>query len=204
MGWDVPVVGGRYEIDSYDGDKAVYLIATDDGCIHQGSMRLLSTEGAHLLADRFASLCECDAPRGAGSRDYATLPAATIGPRTPACPQPAHLGDGRSCARQRNHHANRRRDRCFSRGGFGDGLARSAARPRAPHRWRVPWSVPHRDLRRYACAAGVERHLCTGCDHSRCGGKSRVKGMAMHDPPASPRCCSPTVMSLSITPCRPS
>ena len=37
LGWDVPVVGGRYEIDSYDGDKAVYLIATDDGCIHQGS-----------------------------------------------------------------------------------------------------------------------------------------------------------------------
>lgn len=74
LGWDVPVVGGRYEIDSYDGDKAVYLIATDDGCIHQGSMRLLSTEGAHLLADRFASLCECDAPRGsrfARLRDFA-------------------------------------------------------------------------------------------------------------------------------------
>ena len=73
LGWDVPVVGGRYEIDSYDGDKAVYLIATDDGCIHQGSMRLLSTEGAHLLADRFASLCECDAPRGEQVREITRL-----------------------------------------------------------------------------------------------------------------------------------
>ena len=73
LGWDVPVVCGRYEIDSYDGDKAVYLIATDDGCIHQGSMRLLSTEGAHLLADRFASLCECDAPRGEQVREITRL-----------------------------------------------------------------------------------------------------------------------------------
>jgi acyl-homoserine lactone synthase len=73
LGWDVPVVGDRYEIDGYDGDKAVYLIATGDGRDHQGSMRLLPTEGAHLLADRFASLCERDAPRGSQVREITRL-----------------------------------------------------------------------------------------------------------------------------------
>lgn len=73
LGWDVPVVGDRYEIDSYDGDAAVYLIAAHDGRVHQGSMRLLPTTGAHLLADRFAPLCEGAAPRGERVREITRL-----------------------------------------------------------------------------------------------------------------------------------
>lgn len=64
LGWDVPVVDGQYEIDRYDGDNAVYLIATDDDGQHTGSMRLLPTEAGHLLADVFAGLCAGDVPRG--------------------------------------------------------------------------------------------------------------------------------------------
>jgi N-acyl-L-homoserine lactone synthetase len=63
LGWDVPVVSDRYEIDDYDCDHAVYLIAIDQEGAHIGSMRLLPTQGAHLLADRFAALCDGDVPR---------------------------------------------------------------------------------------------------------------------------------------------
>src|SRR5690554_1522586 len=64
LDWDVPVIDERYEIDDYDGDGALYLIATDDDGAHIGSMRLLPTEGAHLLADRFTALYDDELPRG--------------------------------------------------------------------------------------------------------------------------------------------
>lgn len=64
LGWDVPVVDGQYEIDAYDGDDAIYLVATDEEREHQGSMRLLPTTGGHLLADLFAPLCAGELPRG--------------------------------------------------------------------------------------------------------------------------------------------
>lgn len=64
LGWDVPVADDQYEIDRYDGDEALYLIAIDDDGQHTGSMRLLPTEPGHLLADLFAGLCVEDIPRG--------------------------------------------------------------------------------------------------------------------------------------------
>jgi acyl-homoserine lactone synthase len=64
LGWDVPVVDDAFEIDRYDGDDALYLIATDDNGHHVGSMRLLPTTRGHLLADLFADLCVGDIPRG--------------------------------------------------------------------------------------------------------------------------------------------
>jgi acyl-homoserine lactone synthase len=64
LGWDVPVVDGQYEIDRYDGDGSLYLIASDDDDQHVGSMRLLKTNAGHLLADLFAGLCLGDVPRG--------------------------------------------------------------------------------------------------------------------------------------------
>lgn len=73
LGWDVPVVDDRFEVDDYDDDEAVYLIAADDDLLHQGSLRLLPTLGAHLLADRFGSLCENDAPRGECVREITRL-----------------------------------------------------------------------------------------------------------------------------------
>lgn len=64
LGWDVPVVDGTFEIDSYDTDAALYLIALGEDGEHIGSMRLLPTVPGHLLSDLFAELCEGDIPRG--------------------------------------------------------------------------------------------------------------------------------------------
>jgi acyl-homoserine lactone synthase len=64
LDWDVPVVEGQFEIDRYDGDAALYLIALDDAGEHIGSMRLLPTLPGHLLSDLFAELCDGDIPRG--------------------------------------------------------------------------------------------------------------------------------------------
>ena len=64
MGWDVPVIAGRYEIDAFDGDAATYLIAVDEKGAHQGSMRLLPTDRPHILGDLFPQLCCGAVPRG--------------------------------------------------------------------------------------------------------------------------------------------
>lgn len=73
LGWDVPVVEGRYEIDQFDGQAATYLIATDHRGNHVGSLRLLPTTGPHILADLFASLCDDGVPRGPGVLEITRL-----------------------------------------------------------------------------------------------------------------------------------
>jgi N-acyl-L-homoserine lactone synthetase len=65
LGWDLPVTDGQYEIDQFDGDAAVYLLATDDQGAHTGSLRLLPTTHPHLLSEVFPDLCEAGVPRGA-------------------------------------------------------------------------------------------------------------------------------------------
>lgn len=64
LGWAVPVVDDRYEIDQFDRDSATYLIATDHHGDHAGSLRLLPTVGPHILGDLFAFLCDDGVPRG--------------------------------------------------------------------------------------------------------------------------------------------
>jgi acyl-homoserine lactone synthase len=60
--WDVPVVDEVYEIDQFDTDDAVYLLAVDPRTgRHTGSMRLLPTTRPHLLSAFFSELCD-DAP----------------------------------------------------------------------------------------------------------------------------------------------
>lgn len=73
FGWDVPVVEGRYEIDQYDNASAVYLIATDGSGEHVGSLRLLPTEGPHILGDLFEDLCDAPVPRGPGIHEITRL-----------------------------------------------------------------------------------------------------------------------------------
>lgn len=63
LDWDVPTVAGRYEIDQFDSERATYLIA-GDGEDHQGSLRLLPTNAAHILGNLFPSLCDGHVPRG--------------------------------------------------------------------------------------------------------------------------------------------
>lgn len=66
MRWQVPIVAGRYEIDRYDGDQAVYVAETDEQGGHRGSLRLLPTSQPHILGDLFSQLCEGPVPRGPG------------------------------------------------------------------------------------------------------------------------------------------
>lgn len=62
LGWDVPVVRNRYEIDSFDGPHAVYVVALDDDGVHQGSLRLLPTTRPHILDTLFGYLCPGGVP----------------------------------------------------------------------------------------------------------------------------------------------
>lgn len=62
--WDVPVLAGRYEIDQFDNDRAVYIVIADAEGEHLASARLLPTTGDHILGNIFPELCEDTPPRG--------------------------------------------------------------------------------------------------------------------------------------------
>jgi N-acyl-L-homoserine lactone synthetase len=62
--WEVPVLDGRYEIDNFDDEHAVYLIVTDEAGNHGGSARLLKTTRPHILDTLFPELCASPPPRG--------------------------------------------------------------------------------------------------------------------------------------------
>jgi len=64
FGWDVPVIDGRFEIDQFDGDHSVYLIAIDEHGEHQASMRLLPTSRPHMLSTLWPHLCPLGVPAG--------------------------------------------------------------------------------------------------------------------------------------------
>lgn len=64
LGWDLPVLAGRYEIDRYDDPRARYLILADTDQNHLASARLLPTTRPHILADLFAELCDAPPPTG--------------------------------------------------------------------------------------------------------------------------------------------
>ena len=61
--WDVPVIGGRYEIDQFDDGHAAYIVLTDSEGGHLGSARLLPTLRPHLLDTLFSTLCAEAPPR---------------------------------------------------------------------------------------------------------------------------------------------
>lgn len=70
--WDVPVVGDL-EIDAFDTDDAVYLVAAAPGGAHLGSLRLLPTDGPHLLGTLFPELCAGGVPAGPTIREVSRL-----------------------------------------------------------------------------------------------------------------------------------
>src|SRR3546814_11327045 len=49
LGWDVPVLAGRFEVDQFDDVHARYLVLTDRQGRHLGSARLLATRRPPLL-----------------------------------------------------------------------------------------------------------------------------------------------------------
>lgn len=67
--WNVPVLGGQYEVDQFDTSDAEYLILTDEAGVHRASARLLRTEGPHILTDLFRFLCKGAVPSGPTTRE---------------------------------------------------------------------------------------------------------------------------------------
>ncbi|WP_336965639.1 acyl-homoserine-lactone synthase [Sphingobium aquiterrae] len=61
--WDVPVIDGCFEIDQFDDDRAIYLVAAGESGAHRGSIRLLPTDGPHILGTIFPELCDAAVPR---------------------------------------------------------------------------------------------------------------------------------------------
>ena len=64
LGWDLPVLADRFEIDQYDDQHARYLILADTDQNHLASARLLPTTRPHILGDLFPELCDAPAPTG--------------------------------------------------------------------------------------------------------------------------------------------
>lgn len=65
--WDVPVLEGRFEVDQFDDEDAVYLIVPGEDGRHAGSARLLKTIRPHILDTLFPELCAVPVPRGPGT-----------------------------------------------------------------------------------------------------------------------------------------
>lgn len=65
LGWALPSAGSWLELDEFDHDHAVYLLARDRGeGTHLGSVRLLPTTRPHMLTTTFAELCPDGPPQG--------------------------------------------------------------------------------------------------------------------------------------------
>ncbi len=58
MKWDIAVTADGLEIDQFDHDEAIYLVAQDGAGKHLGSVRLLPSTGPHILKDVFPELCD--------------------------------------------------------------------------------------------------------------------------------------------------
>ena len=66
LGWRLSAPGSWLEVDAYDNDHAVYLMARDEESgDHRGSVRLLPTTGPHMLEGVFGGLCPEGVPRAA-------------------------------------------------------------------------------------------------------------------------------------------
>ena len=62
FGWDIPVVDGQYEIDQFDNDHTIYVIAADPDGRHEASIRLFPTARPHMLGTLFPHLCPLGVP----------------------------------------------------------------------------------------------------------------------------------------------
>jgi N-acyl-L-homoserine lactone synthetase len=71
--WDLPSRGSWLEVDEFDNDHAVYLLATSSAGAHEGSVRLLPTTRPHMLDTLFSTLCEDPIPVGADCWEISRL-----------------------------------------------------------------------------------------------------------------------------------
>lgn len=65
LGWALPSRESWLEVDEFDNDEAVYLLAREPNTgKHQGSVRLLPSTRPHVLASVFPQLCAIGVPTG--------------------------------------------------------------------------------------------------------------------------------------------
>jgi len=64
LGWDVPVLAERFEVDQFDDVHCAYLLLADSAGGHLASARLLPTTRPHILDSLYPELCDGSAPRG--------------------------------------------------------------------------------------------------------------------------------------------
>lgn len=69
LGWDLPALEGKYELDQFDGPDADYIILSDPDGAHRASARLLPTDRDHLLSACFPMLCPQAIPSGPSVRE---------------------------------------------------------------------------------------------------------------------------------------
>ena len=62
--WDLPVLAGRFELDQFDDEAAMYIVLSDKDGAHRASARLLPTTQPHILGTLFPSLCDEALPSG--------------------------------------------------------------------------------------------------------------------------------------------
>ena len=73
LGWHVPVVADRFEVDQFDDAHATYIVAGDRQIGHEASMRLLPTNRPHILDTLFAALCPDGVPTGVDTYEITRL-----------------------------------------------------------------------------------------------------------------------------------
>lgn len=64
LGWRLPAKGSWLEVDEFDDEYAVYLLARSVDGHHQGSVRLLPSSRPHMLSALFSHLCRDEVPGG--------------------------------------------------------------------------------------------------------------------------------------------
>jgi len=73
LGWDLPALAGRFEVDQYDTPDTRYVICSSSDGTHLGSLRLLPCDGPNLLASIFPNLCEEAPPSDAAIWEISRL-----------------------------------------------------------------------------------------------------------------------------------
>ncbi|HEU0098192.1 MAG TPA: acyl-homoserine-lactone synthase [Allosphingosinicella sp.] len=64
FGWRLPAKGSWLEVDQFDDDYAIYLLARSSEGRHQGSVRLLPSSRPTMLNTLFSDLCPAGVPSG--------------------------------------------------------------------------------------------------------------------------------------------
>lgn len=64
LGWDVPVINRKCEIDQFDTVGTTYIISANENGEHEASIRLIPSTRPHMLAELFSHFCPGGVPVG--------------------------------------------------------------------------------------------------------------------------------------------